>query len=1014
MPRTTTRLTAVAALSGLAASLLTLTSADAAPRNPPPLPLYPAVGDGTDFVDTHEALEGMVEPDWYRANVPFVDLPDEEIEDTYYYRWQTFKESLKYTGPEDGWISSEFLGPVGYSAPNGGIVAAAGHHIYEGRWLRDQRYLDDYVDYWLTGSGSGPKPANDFLGEFTTDWAHQYSFWVADAVLARASVNGRVDDAAARLPELQGQWQAWSPQKDDETGLYWQTPVWDAMEYTASSYQSDDPYHGGEGFRPTLNAYQYGDAKAIAALARHVGDDALAAQYEQSATKLQAASEQYLWDEEDGFYKHVMLEDNPERLPLADREQIGFIPWYFGMAPPENARAWEQLLDPQGFAAPFGPTTVERRSPWYMYDADRGCCRWSGPSWPFATSQTLTAMGKLLADYPDQDYVDAEDFTAQLRTYALTQRRNGQPYVAEAHHPDEDRWIYDGFNRSEDYNHSTFNDIVLSSLIGVRAQADHTVRIAPQVPASWDRFAAENIAYHGRNLTVTWDKTGTAYGDGAGMNVYLDGSKVHTQPTLGEVTVPVPPVQARSAKAPVVLPDMVDDAANVDGIGYPRATASYSWRDDDAMQAIDGQDVHLDIPTSRWTTYRSPNATDTLDVDFGAPTELSDLRTVFYDDGGGVKVPASYDVQYRDTTGTWVNLPAVTRVPATPVEGVNRLLLRAPVTSDAVRLTLRPQPGAAVGVTAFQAWRPIAAGVTATVRTPDDGTLEVTPGATIDVVTDLVVPSRSWVEVEQLLVPRGWTVQRVGPAPRRAAGTTSATWRVTVPADLDPTADLPLRYLVRLGGTNAGRYASDLAATRWLFDPATFGDTVWEDDFSTDRLSEYRISGANAEPAGVVTVAGGALTATSASRSFSMVSAPVTTGERYAVIVEPRSFTETGTAEDSLFTGSADGSGDFAVSWYNHTRRQGGVNVVYDGQGRPAAEGPGAGGVSWSPGDAFATVVVGGRLTTWQRSDGQWSRLTVASVSAAVPTLTLAQWEPSVGLRLDSGTIAIDRMTVLR
>jgi hypothetical protein len=141
-----------------------------------PAPIYPAVGATTGILD-HRALLGPVaEPEWYEANIPFVDLPDKDIQATYYYRWRTFKEALKYTGPEDGWIVSEFLGPVGYSAPNGGINAAAGHHLYEGRWLRDTRYLDDYLDYWLRGSGSQAKPNTEGLGRNSYDWAHQYSW----------------------------------------------------------------------------------------------------------------------------------------------------------------------------------------------------------------------------------------------------------------------------------------------------------------------------------------------------------------------------------------------------------------------------------------------------------------------------------------------------------------------------------------------------------------------------------------------------------------------------------------------------------------------------------------------------------------------------------------------------------------------------------------------------------------------------------------------------------------------
>ncbi|MGA6162412.1 MGH1-like glycoside hydrolase domain-containing protein [Amycolatopsis magusensis] len=681
-------------------SLLTATATPVTAQGVPAVPVYPEVGAGTHLLDRRADLAGFVEPEWYEANIPFVDLPDETIEDTYYYRWRTYKEALKYTGAGDGWIVSEFLGPVGYSAPHGGIVAAAGHHVYEGRWLRDHRYLDDYLDYWLRGSGAGPKPATDHLNENTTDWAHQYSFWAADAMLARASVDGRFGFAVDRLPELERQWRTWSPQFDRELGLYWQVPVWDAMEYTASSYQSDDPYHGGEGFRPTLNAYQYGDAKAIASLLELRGDPRRAQQYESDAEALRAAMEQRLWDPDAQFYKHVMRDGNPGRERLDDREQIGYLPWYFHMAPEANSAAWAQLRDPAGFAAPFGPTTVERRSPWFMHEAEAGCCRWSGPSWPFATSQTLTALANLLADYPSQSYVDNNDYAALLKGYAATQRKNGVPYVAEAHHPDQDRWLYDSAGHSEDYNHSTFNDLVLSGLLGIRPQQGEQVRLAPLVPDDWDHFAVENVPYHGRNLSVAWDRDGSRYGQGAGLTVWVDGRPVHRQADLRPVEVGVGTGQPRP------LASGVDDLVNVAGTGFPAATASHTWPADTPADAIDGQDFHLDVPTTRWTSYGSPNREDWLAVDLGTAKPVSDLRLSFYDDGGGVRTPEEFAVEYRTAVGEWAALPGQTRVPPAPERGrLNRILVEPPVTTSALRVRPVRADGGAVGITAFQSWR---------------------------------------------------------------------------------------------------------------------------------------------------------------------------------------------------------------------------------------------------------------------------------------------------------------------
>ncbi|EWG54235.1 hypothetical protein FVEG_17283 [Fusarium verticillioides 7600] len=72
-------------------------------------------------------------------------------------------------------MASEFLYPVSYGAPYGGIVAAAGHHITEGRWIHDTRYGQDIAKYLLAGPGQFPKPMRDDVNKDTSDWAHEYS-----------------------------------------------------------------------------------------------------------------------------------------------------------------------------------------------------------------------------------------------------------------------------------------------------------------------------------------------------------------------------------------------------------------------------------------------------------------------------------------------------------------------------------------------------------------------------------------------------------------------------------------------------------------------------------------------------------------------------------------------------------------------------------------------------------------------------------------------------------------------
>lgn len=760
---------------------------------------YPPVGAGTDFLDDASYLTGFNEPGWYESNIPFVDLPDKTMQDVYYYRWRVWKEHLRYTNPRDGWVSTEFLDCCGYAAPYQAINAATGHQISEGRWVRDRSYLDDYERFWLTGTGAGPKPAIDDVNADTTDWAHEYSMWLASAAYGRAQVTGDFSHVRALLPQLVKQYRGWDKQFNTELGLYWSVPVWDAMEYSASSYESGNAYHGGAGYRPTLNAYQYGDALAISALARMEGDASLADEYADRAARLKASLEKWLWDPKRGFYYAMARDNNPDHKLSGTREQIGYIPWVFGMARPGAAAAWEQLFDPSGFAAPYGPTTAERRSPWFMHEAGE-CCRWDGPSWPFATSQTLTGMANLLNDYPKQTIVDKDDYVAALRTYAKTQMRDGRPYVAEAHSPDKNEWIYDGHNRSEDYNHSTFNDLVLSGLLGLRPQAGAELRIEPLVPDSWDHFAAENVPYHGHNVTLLWDRDGSHYGQGVGMRIYIDGRLSRTSPELSTMSVPI-----GSATATAASP-LVNDAANPLREGYPKPIASYTWRYDNEWNALDGKVWFDEVPqNTRWTNYDSPHDSDYYGVDFGVPTTISDVRWYGYDDGGGVRPAADYRLQYWSKDG-WQDVAAQQRASAEPVgNGLNRITFPA-VTTSRVRLLFTNPPGAYVGVSEFQAWSASSRNATVKVGpTHAIGLMTIRKPTPVDVTVSNTTGKPLRNTVVDLRLPEGWTATRADKRPRTLAPHGSQTWRFVVAPRDDAAPGSPAALMANATYTHPQR-----------------------------------------------------------------------------------------------------------------------------------------------------------------------------------------------------------------
>src|SRR5690606_39650670 len=125
----------------------------------------------------------------------------------------------------------------------------------------------------------------------------------------------------------------------------------------------------------------YVNALAIAGIARLKGDAGLAGLYDAKADTLRQLIQKTLWNSSDRFFETYTQADSSANV----REAIGFIPWYFNL--PEQGKgyeeAWQQVKEEEGFLAPFGLTTAERRSPRFRTHGT-GTCEWDGAVWPFA------------------------------------------------------------------------------------------------------------------------------------------------------------------------------------------------------------------------------------------------------------------------------------------------------------------------------------------------------------------------------------------------------------------------------------------------------------------------------------------------------------------------------------------------------------------------------------------------------------------------------------------------------
>ena len=197
--------------------------------------------------------------------------------------------------------------------------------------------------------------------------------------------------------------------------------------------------------------------------------------------------------------------------------------------------ALRHVANPQRSGQPPPPLQTELRHPRFRSHGV-GKCEWDGAVWPFATSQTLVALANVLRRY-DQPHVTKQHYLDAIRTYANAHQKNGQPYIGEYHDEVTGEWLKGDNPRSRYYNHSTFADLIIAGLTGLVPRGDDTIEIYPLLPdGAWDWFCVDRIAYHGRSLTIAWDRTGQRYGRGAGLSVAMDGQRVAHAPELRPLT----------------------------------------------------------------------------------------------------------------------------------------------------------------------------------------------------------------------------------------------------------------------------------------------------------------------------------------------------------------------------------------------------------------------------------------------------------------------------------------------
>ena len=639
---------------------------------------------------------------WFVDRIPFLEIDDPQIQQIYYYRWKVFRSHIREIGAQ-GTTVLEFLADVPWARePYTDLNDSASFHLREGRWLRDPSVVDDLIDHEFTGGG------ND----------RHFSESVAAASVDTTLVTGDPAPALRHLDAMQHVYNLWDDHLDRKRNLYWIEPLLDATEYTIASIDASgagfeataapedfrNGFTGGYAFRPSINTYQYANALAIAHLATVAGDVKTAADYKQRAENIRSAVLAQLWnsglqhftDRYQRSTKHVTAGDF-----IRGRELVGYTPWLYDLSPKQSDGvfyndAWKHILSASQLAGPEGLRTVEPSYPRYLvqyrYDRATGLreCQWNGPSWPFQTSQALTALANLLNDYPPSG-ITAADYLHLLRQYTHQHFLSpGHPDLQEDYNPDTGGPIV-GLPRSHHYEHSTYVDLVLGGLIGIRPRADDVLEVNPLLPAAPDAsgpairwFRLDNLRYHGHDVAVVYDLNGSHFHLGSGLSVYVDQRLAKGPVALGRMEIPLRPVSPEQLPARA---RRVDVAVNVGVPEGPVASASSSDPASPASEAIDGRLWFFPEIANGWSPLLADGYSSWYSVDFGHNETLGSVELYFFSDGERFKVPEDFHLQYEAATG-WQEIARQDRQPERAVANGETKVTFPPLTTRKIRVVM--------------------------------------------------------------------------------------------------------------------------------------------------------------------------------------------------------------------------------------------------------------------------------------------------------------------------------------
>jgi hypothetical protein len=451
------------------------------------------------------------------------------------------------------------------------------------------------------------------------------------------------------------------------------------------------------------------------------------------------------------------------------KDQQNFAPFIEGLVP--NTDAYRQALRYYADAAEFpimpSYTSNQRDKAFAAAVGIPGSNNFSN------INSTLQAQlyARALRDYPSE-HITPGMYGKLLEWTTWTQYVDGDNRL-----PNNNEFFFNWnpttktFGRSGIFHNilGAYNFMLVDDIAGLRPRLDDRLELWP-IDVGWSHFAINNLSYHGRDLTLVWDRPGDGQqhypGVAEGYSAWLDGTRIFTVGGLahvvwnsknGAVTVldgsstsvlfkaasPIPRSTAISLRDDDALVDMFQkagvDLSEETGWTFNRArgkpvsasftTTAPALRATAPEFAVDGFTISglpasgpggqaragYIAPNTIWGTQGSPNAQDWFEVDLRAPHKIDTVKLYFFND-------KSYNTQQNNSSNTyrqpsaytvqyhdgsgWVDIPGQDRSPGTPQANYNKVTFPQ-LTAQRVRVLMTRTGTFGIGLKEIQVFNTV-------------------------------------------------------------------------------------------------------------------------------------------------------------------------------------------------------------------------------------------------------------------------------------------------------------------